>query len=151
MNNELVAHILAKAKVLAPDRIPAMPHDDESAALVLDAWAEALGAYDFPPALWSDAVTLWAATVDSERMATPSDLIRSALAVRDRWERDPEKSRVLEQLRVERANRNYARAGLDSIVAADLPQNALGGRREARGAHRGMQRLGDVPIQRAQQ
>ena len=124
MNLELAANILKKGKALAPDRFPAIPANPDDAKLTLDAWAEALGALDFHPALWSEAVTLWATKLVGDRMVTPRDLIGAAFVVRDRWEGDPEKARVLDELRAARANRNYAKAGLDPITAADLPQYA---------------------------
>ena len=124
MNLELVAHILRKGKALAPDRFPAIPANAEDAKLTLDAWAEALGTVDFPPALWAEAVTLWATQLAGERMVTPRDLIQAAYTVRDRWEGDPERARVLDELRAARANRNYAKAGLEPITPADLPRYA---------------------------
>ena len=124
MNLELVAHILRKGKALAPDRFPAIPANAEDAKLTLDAWAEALGTVDFPPALWAEAVTLWATQLAGERMVTPRDLIQAAYTVRDRWEGDAEKSAILRELRVARANRLYEREGLDLITEADLPQYA---------------------------
>ena len=124
MNLELVAHILRKGKALAPDRFPAIPANPEDAKLTLDAWAEALGALDFPPALWSDAVTKWATELAGDRMVTPKDILHAAMLARNDWEKDAEKKAILEALRVERANRNYAKAGLEPITVADLPQYA---------------------------
>lgn len=138
MNLELAANILAKGKKLAPDRFPQADRE------VAQAWAEALGAVDFPPRLWSEAVTLWATQLAGDRMVTPRDILSAAYSVRDRWESDPEKSKVLEQLRVDRANRNYAQWGLESIVAADLPQNAQSVTSSPRGRQGGTQRLGEI-------
>lgn len=124
MNLELVAHILRKGKALAPDRFPAIPANPEDAKLTLDAWAEALGTLDFPPALWAEAVTRWATQLAGERMATPKDILHAAMLVRNDWEGDAEKGAILRELRVARANRTYEKAGLDPITEADLPQYA---------------------------
>ena len=124
MNLELVAHILRKGKALAPDRFPAIPANPEDAKLTLDAWAEALGTLDFPPELWAEAVTRWATQLAGERMATPKDVLHAAMLVRNDWEGVPDKAAVLDELRAARANRNYAKAGLDPITVADLPRYA---------------------------
>ena len=118
MNVELAANILAKGKRLAPDRFP-QPGPETA-----EVWAEALSELDFPPALWSEAVVLWSTKLVGDRMVTPRDLIGAAYTVRDRWEGDPDKAAVLDELRVARANRFYARNGLEPITAADLPQHA---------------------------
>lgn len=118
MNIELAAHILAKGKRLAPDRFP-QPGPETA-----EVWSEALSEVDFPPELWSEAVVLWATKLVGERMVTPRDLIGAAYSVRDRWEGDPERARVLDELRAARANRNYAKAGLEPITVADLPRHA---------------------------
>lgn len=118
MNVELAAHILAKGKRLAPDRFP-QPGPETA-----EVWAEALAEVDFPPALWSEAVNLWATKLVGERMVTPRDLIQAAFTVRDRWDGDPAKAAVLDELRAERANRNYAKAGLEPITVAELPRHA---------------------------
>ena len=138
MNLELAANILAKGKKLAPDRFPQADRE------VAQAWAEALGEVDFPPRLWSEAVTLWATHLAGDRMVTPRDLLSAAYSVRDRWESDPERAQILEALRVERANRNYAKGGLEPIVAADLPQNAPRVVGSERGRQGGVQRLGEA-------
>ena len=118
MDIELAKHILRKGKALVPDRFP------QPSLEVAQAWAGALSSPEFPPGLWSEAVDLWATTLVGERMCTPRDLIGAAYAVRDRWEGDPERARVLDELRAARANRNYARAGLEPITVADLPRHA---------------------------
>lgn len=118
MDIELAKHILRKGKALAPDRFP------QPSLEVAEAWAGALGRPEFPPALWSEAVDLWATSLVGERMCTPRDLIQAAYVVRDRWEGDPEKAAVLDELRAARANRNYAKAGLEPITPADLPRYA---------------------------
>lgn len=115
MNIELAANILRKGKLLAPDRFP------QPSPEVGRVWAEALGSIDFPPELWSEAVTLWATHLVGDRMVTPRDLIGAAYSVRDRWESEPARAGRLVEYRVRRANVNYARNGLESIGAADLP------------------------------
>ena len=118
MNTEGAAEILATGKRLAPDRFP-QPSPETA-----EVWAVALSEVDFPRALWGEAVILWATKLVGERMVTPRDLIGAAYSVRDRWEGDPEKARVLDELRAARANRNYAKAGLEPITTADLPRYA---------------------------
>ena len=118
MNTEGAAEILATGKRLAPDRFP-QPSPETA-----EVWAVALSEVDFPRALWGEAVILWATKLVGERMVTPRDLIGAAFVVRDRWEGDPEKARVLDELRAARASANYARMGLDPITAADLPRYA---------------------------
>lgn len=118
MNTEGAAEILAAGKRLAPDRFP-QPSPETA-----EVWAVALSEVDFPRALWGEAVILWATKLVGERMVTPRDLIQAAYTVRDRWEGDPDKSRVLDELRAARANRNYAKAGLEPITTADLPRYA---------------------------
>lgn len=118
MNLELAANILAKGKRLAPDRFPQPSHE------TAQAWSEALGKLDFPPALWSDAVTKWASELAGDRMVTPKDILHAAMLTRNDWEKDAEKNAILRALRVERANRTYERAGLEPITEADLPQYA---------------------------
>src|SRR5699024_12276270 len=118
MNVELAAHILAKGKRLAPDRFP-QPGPETA-----EVWAEALSELDFPPALWSEAVVLWSTKLVGDRMVTPKDILHAAMLARNDWEKDAEKKAILEAVRVERANRNYAKAGLEPITVADLPQYA---------------------------
>lgn len=116
MNTEGAAEILATGKRLAPDRFP-QPSPETA-----EVWAIALSEVDFPRALWGEAVILWATKLVGDRMVTPRDLIGAAYSVRDRWETDPEKSRVLDELRAARASANYARMGLEPITPADLPR-----------------------------
>lgn len=118
MNDEGAAKILAAGKRLAPDRFP------QAGAETTEVWALALSEVDFPQELWHEAVILWATKLVGDRMVTPRDLIQAAYTVRDRWEGDAAKSRVLDELRTARANRNYARAGLEPIEVSDLPQYA---------------------------
>lgn len=118
MDIELAKHILRKGKALVPDRFP------QPSLEVAQAWAGALSSPEFPPGLWSEAVDLWATSLVGERMCTPRDLIQAAYVVRDRWESVPETAQVLDELRAARANRNYAKAGLEPISVADLPRHA---------------------------
>ena len=118
MNTEGAAEILATGKRLAPDRFP-QPSPETA-----EVWAVALSEVDFPRALWGEAVILWSTKLVGDRMVTPRDLIGAAYTIRDRWEGDPDKAAVLDELRVARANRFYARAGLEPITPADLPRYA---------------------------
>lgn len=118
MDIELAKHILRKGKALAPDRFP------QPSLEVAEAWAEALVSPVFPEALWAEAVLLWATHLVGDRMATPRDLIGAAYTVRDRWESDPAKAAILDELRAARANKNYLKAGLDPITVAELPRYA---------------------------
>ena len=118
MDIELAKRLLQEGKRLAPDRFPQPSLD------VAKSWQRVLSQVDFPPRLWGEAVDLWATTLVGERMCTPRDLIQAAYVVRDRWESVPETAQVLDELRAARANRNYARAGLEPITVADLPRHA---------------------------
>lgn len=79
----LASSILERGKVLAPDRFPAANEE------TITSWGRVLGAYNFPPALWADAVDVWAAELVGERMCTPREIIHAARIVRSRWESDP--------------------------------------------------------------
>src|SRR5699024_6617419 len=69
-------------------------------------------------------VTKWATELAGDRMVTPKDILHAAMLARNDWEKDPDKAAVLDELRVARANRFYARNGLEPITAADLPRHA---------------------------
>lgn len=118
MDIELVKRLLQEGKRLAPDRFPQPSLD------VAKSWQRVLSQVDFPPRLWGEAVDLWATEFAGDRMCTPKDLIKAVFVVRDRWDSVPEKHQVLQELRAARANRNYAKAGLEPITVADLPQYA---------------------------
>jgi len=126
---QLAANVLRTGKALAPDRFPAIPQgrderSQEEAAFMLRAWAKVISEVNLPFQLWEDAVVLWASTRVGDKMCTPKDLIGAAYTVRDRWESDPDRRRVLEAHRVACQNRNYAKAGLEPITVADLPNHS---------------------------
>lgn len=92
---ELAANILTRGKALTPDRFP---KPDQATA---QAWADALGKMfdSFPLGIWPEAVTLWAMELVGDRMITPKELKSAAYSVRDRWEGDPVKSKILREVR----------------------------------------------------
>lgn len=92
----LMAQVLRKGKALAPDRFP-QPNQE-----TVTAWAEALSRLmdSFPlDHLWSEAISVWSMELVGDRMVTPKDLKAAVYVVRDRWEADPAKSEVLQQIR----------------------------------------------------
>jgi len=128
MDRQLAARILRKGKNLAPDRFPALPRDQAAAREMLDDWTGSLAVVNLPEQVWSDAVTLWATHLVSDRMVTPKDLVQAAYLVRDRWENDPTKRELLDAHRRARLNANYTRMGLEPLTselpaqpAAELP------------------------------
>jgi hypothetical protein len=114
MNSDIAKLILATGKRLAPDRFP------QPSLEVAQAWYAALATVNLPPQVWEDAVLLWCTELVGDKMCTPRDMIGAARTVRDRWESDPQRRQILEAHRVECQNRNYAKAGLEPITAADL-------------------------------
>lgn len=89
VNQTTAAAILQRGKQLTPDRFP--KPDAATAA----AWAKSLrGTY--PPALWEEAVHLWAEDLVSDRMATPKEINQAARIVLRRWESDPVRGPQLE-------------------------------------------------------
>ena len=99
---DLAAAILQRGKQLAPDRFP---KPDPGTA---EAWAHALNR-NYPPALWEDAVFLWATSLVGERMCTPRELLEAAKHVVRRWEVDASKRDVLEAYRHQALTENYKR------------------------------------------
>ena len=70
----------------------------------IKAWADALSRLmDALPDvnLWEEAVHVWSMELVGERMATPREIKNAVYVVRDRWEGDPAKSRVLAQARAQ--------------------------------------------------
>ena len=144
MNRQTVVAILAKGKALAPDRFPAIPANDEAAEATLEAWRESLSIVALPPEVWSAAVTMWATSMVEDRMVTPRDLIRAAYLVRDRWEQQPSRKKILDEYRLSKLNANYARMGLEPVPVATL--NAVRGERSlpSGDGDAGMGRIGEV-------
>ena len=62
--------------------------------------------------IWADAVTLWATTLVTDRMATPKDLIHAAYLTRDKWEQHPDRRALLEAHRAATLEANYRRMGI---------------------------------------
>ena len=94
----LATAVLRKGKDLVPDRFP-QPNPE-----TIKAWAEALSKLmDALPDvnLWEEAVHVWSMELVGDRMATPKEIKQAVYVVRDRWEGDPVKSRVLAQARAE--------------------------------------------------
>ena len=102
-----MAHILRRAKLLAPDRVPQPSRE------ATDAWVDAFLRYHaFPPQLWAEAVDWWAANRANERMLNPQSLREAVYAVRDRWESDPQRREVLQRSRQQRLGSRVDRGEL---------------------------------------
>lgn len=144
MNRQTVVAILAKGKALAPDRFPAIPANDEAAEATLEAWRESLSIVSLPAEVWSAAVTMWATSMVEDRMVTPRDLIRAAYLVRDRWEQQPARKKILDEYRLSKLNANYARMGLEPVPVATLNVVEGRGALPAGDERAGMGRLGEV-------
>lgn len=86
---QLTANILAKAKRLIPDRVPTV--SDETT----EVWSEVVASVNVPPGVWSEAVTIWATELVTDRMMTPKELKEAAKIALVRWESDPQKRRAL--------------------------------------------------------
>lgn len=154
MNRQIVATVLTAGKMLAPDRFPAVPEGAKARGVMLDVWVRALAGFDLPADVWQEAVVVWATELAGDRMVTPRDLVAAARVVRDRWDGDPERRALLDAYRVARANRNYARAGLDPITVDELPhrhdRGELDAPRRVQGRPGGLARLSEfgVPLRR---
>lgn len=102
---EFIKTLVARAKVEASDHVPAAnPH-------FIDIMVERIPLEIFPPKLWLEAVDHWADNVQ-EGLLKPKDLMRAAYAIRDRWEAQPEKREVLNQLRQARLDQRVRRGEL---------------------------------------
>lgn len=82
--------VLARGKMLAPDRFPA-PSPDAA-----EAWAGIIQSLNLPWQVWPEAVTWWSLNVKDDRMITPKALKDAAWVVRDKWEADPDKKKILD-------------------------------------------------------
>lgn len=81
---ELAASILHMGKSLVPDRFPQQSQE------TAEEWALIIGRMtNIPPAVWPEAVRLWATEHAGDRMITPKELRQSAKDVMKRWEVDP--------------------------------------------------------------
>lgn len=111
-----MAHILRRAKLLAPDRVP------QPSVETTDAWVDAFLRYHaFPPQLWAEAVDWWAANRADGRMLNPQSLREAVYAVRDRWESDPQRREVLQRSRQARIDARVDRGELPGGAALGLP------------------------------
>lgn len=115
-DHTLMAHILRRAKLLAPDRVPQPSRE------ATDAWVDAFLRYHaFPPQLWAEAVDWWAANRANERMLNPQSLREAVYAVRDRWESDPQRREVLQRSRQQRLGSRVDRGELPGGASPGLP------------------------------
>lgn len=81
---ELAARILHMGKSIVPDRFPQQSQE------TAEEWALIIGRMtNIPPAVWPEAVRLWATEHAGDRMITLKELKQSAKEVLQRWERDP--------------------------------------------------------------
>lgn len=133
----LIVAVLRKGKSAVPDRFP------QANAETTKSWLDMLSPVIdiFPiPELWEEAVNVWAVELVGDRMATPRELKQAVYVVRDRWEKIPEKSRVLEQRRL------YRQELHDRQIADGTRAAAMGYRRPLaleREAERGSGRMPD--------
>lgn len=108
----LTVRILKRGKDLASDRFP------KPNPTVAQVWTDAMGrVFDiFPfPEMWDDAVDYWSVEMVTDRMATPRDIKDAVYEVKLRWNRDPQRSAVLQQHRDALYERN---TGLPSETRA---------------------------------
>lgn len=134
----LIVAVLRKGKAAVPDRFP------QANAETTKSWLDMLSPVMdiFPiPELWEEAVNVWAVELVGDRIATPRELKQAVYVVRDRWEKIPEKSRVLEQRRL------YRQELHDRQIADGTRAEAMGYRRPLaleREAERGSGRMPDA-------
>ena len=102
----LAAHVLEKGASLTPDKFP---QPSQKAA---QAWGEALSQVPVPVEVWPEAVTWWSLNRARWGKATPQDMKEAALAVLEKWERDPQKRAELERRREIRREEQDRRIGL---------------------------------------
>lgn len=127
----LMTAVLRKGKTLVPDRFP-QPNPE-----TIKSWSDALDKLmeSLPDvSLWEEAITVWSVELVGDRMATPRDIKHAVHVVRDRWEGDPVKSRVLADARAERQalhDRQIAE-GIRGESIGYRPPAALGGSPERR-------------------
>lgn len=118
----LATAVIRRGKDLVPDRFP-QPNPE-----TIKAWAVALGQLmeTLPNVeLWEEAITVWSMELVGERMATPKEVKQAVYVVRDRWEADPRKSRVLAEARLRRQELH------DRQIAEGTRGDAIGYKRPA--------------------
>ena len=134
----LATAVIRRGKDLVPDRFP-QPNPE-----TIKAWAVALGQLmeTLPNVeLWEEAITVWSMELVGDRMATPKEVKKAVYVVRDRWESDPMKSRVLAEARLRRQELH------DRQIAEGTRAEAMGYRRPLaleREAERGSGRMPDA-------
>lgn len=114
-HTRLAANIIAYGAAAAPAKFP---KDDP---IVLNVWADVLETINLPEDIWPEAIRHWAATTQTDHMASPWDIINAAKQVTKQWEHDPTKKYILEahrwKHRVNRAKRNYGtQFRLDKVI-----------------------------------
>lgn len=113
---KLAATVLAFGKSLVPDRFPRATPE------ALIAWGMVLGEMRVPAEVWPEAIAWWSMNSATERMATPRELKEAAQhIVRDVWETNPEKRRILDAHRAARLRAREARGELPPGTAPDVP------------------------------
>ena len=113
---QVASNVLAYGKALVPDRFP------RPDPLALQAWAMVLGEMRVPPQVWPEAIAWWSMNAVGDRMATPRELKEAAEhIVRDVWETDPVKRRVLDEHRAARLRAREARGELPPGTAPETP------------------------------
>lgn len=88
----IAVRVLGIGKRIAPDRFPA--HLDRAGnpnRELINEWAKALGAKNYPIELWEQATHHWANHIDHGRMVTTGEILRAAEAVLAKWEMQPER------------------------------------------------------------
>lgn len=88
---QLAVNILKLGKQLTPDRFPKPSLD------IAEQWVFILDEIHVPWEVWPEAVRWWAANKVGDRMVTPKELKEAAYTIRDRWNTDPEKKKLLDQ------------------------------------------------------
>lgn len=134
----LIVAVLRKGKAAIPDRFPQA--NAETTKSWLDMLSPVIDVFPIPE-LWEEAVNVWAVELVGDRMATPRELKQAVYVVRDRWEKVPEKARVLEQRRSHRQELH------DRQIAEGTRAAAMGYRRPLaleREAERGSGRMPDT-------
>lgn len=112
---EFIKQLVTRAKIQAPDRFPANdPH-------LVDLWVERIPLEIFPPHLWWEALDHCVDHVEGE-LIKPKHFMKSAYAIRDRWEAQPEKREVLNRMRQARLD---ARVKRGELPAGTTPANAI--------------------------
>ena len=114
--DKIAKSVLAYGKALVPDRFP------KPDPLTLQAWSVVLGEMRVPPQVWPEAIAWWSMNSVGDRMVTPRELKDAAQhIVRDVWETDPEKRRVLEVHRAARLREREQRGELPHGTAPEVP------------------------------